>query len=171
MDGRGDMGASRMGGAGRTPADNGRGGMPGNHGGQPMGHAADGHPHGNGADRHHGPTHPVGGHPRDHVPVRPREPFPPDHIRRVRIRLVGQVQGVGLRYHTWKVASALGLTGWARNEPDGSVLLELQGPDEAIRMFFGRFDLFYADHPLQYFIDDTEDIPPIPHDSEFSIRR
>ena len=37
------------------------------------------------------------------------------------VRIIGQVQGVGFRYHTHHTASRLGVNGWVRNCPDGSV--------------------------------------------------
>lgn len=39
----------------------------------------------------------------------------------------GQVQGVGFRYTARHLADHFGLTGWVRNEYDGSVSMELQG--------------------------------------------
>ena len=39
----------------------------------------------------------------------------------------GRVQGVGFRYKMTYLANSLGLTGWVRNEYDGSVSAELQG--------------------------------------------
>ena len=44
----------------------------------------------------------------------------------------GMVQGVGFRYHAQYHASALGLTGWVRNEYDGSVTMEVQGDVQSI---------------------------------------
>ena len=52
-------------------------------------------------------------------------------IRR-RIRLFGWVQGVGLRYRARHAAERWGCTGWARNDWDGGVTLELQGSEEQI---------------------------------------
>lgn len=46
---------------------------------------------------------------------------------RVRARVVGLVQGVGFRASAQSNAISLGLSGWARNEPDGSVTLEIEG--------------------------------------------
>ena len=55
-----------------------------------------------------------------------------------RIRLSGLVQGVGFRSHVWRLAKGLGLTGWVRNEYDGSVQAELQGLPEEIDMIIQR---------------------------------
>ena len=41
--------------------------------------------------------------------------------RTVGVTVTGRVQGVGLRAWTRSEARALGLAGWVRNEPDGSV--------------------------------------------------
>lgn len=44
----------------------------------------------------------------------------------------GEVQGVGFRYRMTYLARSLGVTGWVRNEYDGSVTAELQGREEQI---------------------------------------
>lgn len=44
----------------------------------------------------------------------------------------GWVQGVGFRYRARHAAALYGCTGWARNEWDGSVTMELQGTEEQI---------------------------------------
>lgn len=48
------------------------------------------------------------------------------------IRVTGKVQGVWYRQGTVDQARTLGLTGTARNLPDGSVLIEAEGPREAL---------------------------------------
>lgn len=55
---------------------------------------------------------------------------------KVRIHAVfhGEVQGVGFRYTARQAANALGLTGWVRNEYDGSVSAEIQGDRDSIRI-------------------------------------
>ena len=40
-----------------------------------------------------------------------------------RYRVSGQVQGVGYRAFVWREANALGLDGWVRNNPNGTVEL------------------------------------------------
>jgi acylphosphatase len=49
-------------------------------------------------------------------------------IVRRRIRVEGRVQGVGFRYFASSIARNLGLKGFVRNEPDGAVVCEAQGP-------------------------------------------
>ena len=44
--------------------------------------------------------------------------------------LTGRVQGVGFRWKATHLAESLGITGWVRNEWDGSVEMELQGEEE-----------------------------------------
>ena len=52
--------------------------------------------------------------------------------QRRRWQFFGRVQGVGFRYRAQYAAQSLGLTGWVSNQWDGSVLLEAQGPAEAL---------------------------------------
>ena len=51
---------------------------------------------------------------------------------RKRIIFTGWVQGVGFRYRAIHAAELFGCTGWVRNEPDGSVAMEIQGEEEQI---------------------------------------
>lgn len=54
------------------------------------------------------------------------------------VRFTGRVQGVGFRMTARAVAQSLKLSGWVRNEPDGSVLMEVQGPPDTIEQCLGR---------------------------------
>ena len=51
---------------------------------------------------------------------------------RLSAEVTGRVQAVGFRHFTRKKASALGLSGWVKNEGDGSVRLEAEGPRDAL---------------------------------------
>jgi acylphosphatase len=42
-------------------------------------------------------------------------------VETVRLRIAGQVQGVGYRFWMTRTAASLGLRGWVRNRMDGSV--------------------------------------------------
>jgi acylphosphatase len=52
--------------------------------------------------------------------------------KRVSARITGRVQGVGFRNFTRRRARGLDVTGWVRNESDGSVRLEAEGPADAL---------------------------------------
>lgn len=52
-------------------------------------------------------------------------------IRR-HIVFYGRVQGVGFRYRAYHAAQSLGLTGWVKNEWDGTVVMEAQGDPASI---------------------------------------
>ena len=64
--------------------------------------------------------------------------------KRYRLEFYGMVQGVGFRYTAMHAANMFRLTGYVRNEYDGSVTCEVQGRDEDIEQFIsvinrGRF--------------------------------
>ncbi|EAQ04367.1 hypothetical protein OB2597_09494 [Pseudooceanicola batsensis HTCC2597] len=48
------------------------------------------------------------------------------------VRITGRVQGVAYRAWAQSEAQRLGLTGWVRNKPDGSVEAIAAGPDKAV---------------------------------------
>ncbi len=48
------------------------------------------------------------------------------------VRIRGRVQGVGFRYWAQQEALRLGLSGWVRNEPDGSVAALISGSEDAV---------------------------------------
>ncbi|HJC89781.1 acylphosphatase [Mediterraneibacter glycyrrhizinilyticus] len=51
---------------------------------------------------------------------------------RKHIVFYGRVQGVGFRYTAKYLAQSLELTGWVRNEYDGTVTMEVQGRETLI---------------------------------------
>jgi acylphosphatase len=53
-------------------------------------------------------------------------------LRTLNFRVTGRVQHVWFRGWTIETARGLGLTGWVRNLPDGSVAGQAQGPAEAL---------------------------------------
>lgn len=94
----------------------------------------------------------------------------PDDARRLRLRFVGQVQGVGFRWTSMGVARDLGLTGWVRNERDGSVSAEIQGEASHVGAFFSQMLDAYRHHPIRYTVDEREDIPLVEGERDFEVR-
>lgn len=90
-------------------------------------------------------------------------------LRRTRYRYVGQVQGVGFRWTSQRIARALGLTGWVRNEYDGSVTLVLQGTSEQIGAFATQLSQMLA-HYARYTVEEREDLPIDSNERDFRVR-
>jgi acylphosphatase len=55
--------------------------------------------------------------------------------RRVHLAIRGRVQGVNFRWYARSRAQSLGLAGWIRNRPDGTVEAVVQGPRDAVTRF------------------------------------
>jgi len=53
-------------------------------------------------------------------------------MERVHIKITGNVQGVFFRGHTSHIAQKLSLTGWVRNDADGSVEIVAEGEKESL---------------------------------------
>lgn len=50
-----------------------------------------------------------------------------------RVTVHGEVQGVSFRYYCAQEARRLGVLGWVRNEPNGTVTAYLEGGPDAVR--------------------------------------
>jgi acylphosphatase len=92
-----------------------------------------------------------------------------DDRERVRVRAVvrGRVQGVGFRYSARSKAEKFGVTGFARNLPDGAVELEAEGSPSAVDEFLA----WSRRGPIGARVDalDAEDIAAV-GDGKFTIR-
>ncbi len=84
---------------------------------------------------------------------------------RKRFRFTGRVQGVGFRTRAKYAARGMCITGWVRNEWDGSVVMEAQGAAGAIdRMLImiNRSDYIVIDSI------ETKEIPTVAGESGFT---
>ena len=70
-------------------------------------------------------------------------------------RVVGRVQGVGFRWFTRDAARREGLSGWVRNEPDGSVEAFAEGDREAL----DRFEVKLNHGPAGARVDAVDVVP------------
>lgn len=78
-----------------------------------------------------------------------------EKVRR-NIVFTGRVQGVGFRYRASYAARSLEITGWVKNDPDGSVEMEVQGSEAQInRMLM----MLHNDSYIRIDKMDTRDIP------------
>jgi acylphosphatase len=59
-------------------------------------------------------------------------------FRRVHGRVSGEVQGVGFRAFVRRTAQGLGLSGWVRNNWDGTVEFQAEGPPEIVDDLLGH---------------------------------
>ncbi len=82
----------------------------------------------------------------------------------------GRVQGVGFRYFARSLAREHGVTGWVMNMPDGTVAMEVQGPEDSVDSFAGAI----SNPPTNWYIRITSlnirNIPLVPDESGFAIR-
>jgi hydrogenase maturation protein HypF len=85
--------------------------------------------------------------------------------------MTGRVQGVGFRPAVYRIARALGLSGFVCNDTQG-VTIELQGPSEKIAAFLARLESGPDKPPLARIEScDAVDIPVVRGEEEFSIRQ
>jgi acylphosphatase len=56
------------------------------------------------------------------------------------VHVRGRVQGIGFRATARSRARSLGVSGWVRNNPDGSVEAELEGPSERVELAIAWFE-------------------------------
>lgn len=94
-------------------------------------------------------------------------PSLPDGTQRRRYVVQGQVQGVGFRYRAQYAAQSLGLTGWVRNEDDGSVTLEVQGSPDRFGQLFAMIQR--SDYIMITDISETS-LTPDPWERSFVVR-
>ena len=92
-----------------------------------------------------------------------------DVLLRRRYRYVGQVQGVGFRWTSQRVAKELGVTGWVRNEDDGSVTLVLQGTQDQLGAFATKLANNLTSY-ARYTVSDRQDEPVVSGEKDFRVR-
>jgi acylphosphatase len=51
------------------------------------------------------------------------------------IRVSGKVQNVGFRFYTARTAKEFNISGFVKNEPDGSVYIEAEGEEDMLEAF------------------------------------
>lgn len=83
-------------------------------------------------------------------------------MKHLNIKITGQVQGVGYRNAAKRQARLLGITGFVKNNSDGSVYIEAEGDIHVLEEFvkwcwdgptFAQVDdITYSEWPLKNFV-------------------
>ena len=87
--------------------------------------------------------------------------------KRLGVTFLGHVQGVGFRVNAIQQAGGLDITGFVRNQPDGSVYLDAQGPSTDVDQLLQRIKRSMASQIDEVNIDER---PPMPDRQGFVIR-
>lgn len=56
-------------------------------------------------------------------------------MKAIKGKVYGRVQGVGFRMYAYRQADRLGIAGWVKNNPDGSVEFHCEGSDVDLSFF------------------------------------
>ncbi len=78
----------------------------------------------------------------------------------------GRVQGVGFRYTAKCLAQALDLTGWVRNDWEGTVTMEVQGSEILINKLLRGLN---GGHFISIEWMDTKEVP-LEEEREFTVK-
>jgi acylphosphatase len=91
-------------------------------------------------------------------------------VDRLRVRVEGRVQGVGFRWFVRERARRLGLAGWVRNLPDGSVEVAATGDTQEVQMLRDALAKGPPGANVRALVDlPTEELVEL--DSPFAIKR
>ncbi|SMP50925.1 acylphosphatase [Neorhodopirellula lusitana] len=88
-------------------------------------------------------------------------------VRRTVYRYRGHVQGVGFRVNAIQQARGLQVVGFVRNEPDGDVLMDVQGPRKEVEELAKRVQSSMSLKINEVLIDQRD---PLPDREGFKIR-
>ena len=89
----------------------------------------------------------------------------------LRVRASGVVQGVGFRWFVLTEARRLGLTGWVRNEADGSVLLEVGGSQRAVDALVAAVSVGPPGSHVRHVVQEASDTDVASLPNPFSVLR
>ncbi len=82
------------------------------------------------------------------------------------ITFKGRVQGVGFRFRAQHAAMEFGVTGWVRNEYDGTVSMEAQG---TVVQVYQMLDMLESDRWIHIEEKTMREIPVDPSETQFRV--
>ena len=83
------------------------------------------------------------------------------------MQIHGIVQGVGFRPFVHRLVGEYGLTGWVRNEYDGTVTMEVQGSQDLIDNLVDRL---YRDTYIRIDSMEVRTLSVVPEERGFKVR-
>ena len=86
---------------------------------------------------------------------------------RKRVVFHGRVQGVGFRYTARFAADSLGLTGWVKNNYDGTVEMEVQGSELRVNKLLVQLR---SDRFIRVEWIDTTNLPLVENERKFRVK-
>ena len=89
-------------------------------------------------------------------------------VLRKHFKITGTVQGVNFRDTSSQCAAKIGVSGWVRNNNDGSVEMEVQGTDTQINTLFDMIKCASSEINIQNI--ESENIPVDKNDEHFEIK-
>lgn len=94
-----------------------------------------------------------------------------ERVERVRYRFIGHVQGRGFRFACVTCARKDELTGWVRNERDGTVTAEVQGIPEGHASFLRCLTALVTGFGNDWSIGSERAVALVEGESSFGVRR
>ena len=94
-----------------------------------------------------------------------------NEIERIRYRFIGHVQSRGFRFACVSCAQKEGVTGWVRNERDGTVTAEVQGSAPAQLAFVKRLSALVTGFGSSWSIGTERRVDIVADEKSFGVRR
>lgn len=91
-------------------------------------------------------------------------------VVRLALSFSGDVQGVGFRWTNQGLARDRGLTGWVRNEDDGTVSMEIQGRATDIAAHLDALHDYYHRFGNRIWLESERRLDPSAGDASFEVR-
>lgn len=94
-----------------------------------------------------------------------------ERMERVRYRFIGHVQHRGFRFACITCARKEHMTGWVRNERDGTVTAEAQGTPQAHLAFIRRLSALVPGFGDDWSVGTEKTVPAVDGETDFGLRR
>lgn len=94
-----------------------------------------------------------------------------ERMERIRYRFIGHVQHRGFRFACITCARGEHMTGWVRNERNGTVTAEAQGTPQAHLAFLRRLSTLVPGFGNDWSVGTEKTIATVDDETDFGLRR